>query len=241
MRTPPFLLGVALLFWGWQTGFLVVAVGMALVLEGARFIKTRWEFSDDDFSRIWTFCGLVLLAAFVYAFTANEGPARFSSFFQRSNFFTQRNAGAASSRTAAALIRWMPMIFFLFVAAQALSSREEIPLTTISLIVRRRWKKAKKLGRPLPQERGVNVAFPYFALCLFAASMRVSEDSTFFWGLCALLAWALWAQRSQRFSVAVWAGALAVAVVLGFYGQPGIRQLAAVLENYKPQLMGRVN
>ena len=32
MRTPPFLLGVALLFWGWQAGFLMWAALMALVL-----------------------------------------------------------------------------------------------------------------------------------------------------------------------------------------------------------------
>src|ERR1041384_7085497 len=239
MRTPPFLLGAALLFWGWQTGFLVVGIVLAGVLESPRFIKTRWEFSDEDLSRIWTFCGLLLLAALVYAFTANDGPARFSRFFQRSNFFTQRNAGAASARTATALIRWTPMVLFLFVVAQAFSSREEIPLTTISLFVRRRVKKAQQLGQPLPSVRGVNAAYPYFALCLFAASMHAGEDSSFFWGLGTLLAWALWAQRSRRFSVAVWAGTLAGAVALGFFGQRGMGQLVRIMENYNPQWMSR--
>ena len=38
------------------------------------------------------------------------------------------------------LIRWVPMVFFLFVCAQAFSSRQEIPLHTISLILQRRAK-----------------------------------------------------------------------------------------------------
>src|SRR5262245_21300276 len=104
VKTPPFLLGATLLFWGWQTGFLVVGAIMDAALESARFIKLRWEFSDDDFNRVWTFCTLLSLAALVYAFTANEGPARFSRFFQNSNFFTQRGVGTASARTATALL-----------------------------------------------------------------------------------------------------------------------------------------
>ena len=39
-----------------------------------------------------------------------------------------------AARTVASLIRWLPMIFFLFVAAQAFSSREGIPPETISVI-----------------------------------------------------------------------------------------------------------
>ena len=46
MKPPPFLLGAALLFWGWQTGFLVYGAAMAVVLESAQWIKTRWEFGD---------------------------------------------------------------------------------------------------------------------------------------------------------------------------------------------------
>ncbi len=69
MKPPPFLLGAALLFWGWQSGFLIVGAVMAVVLEGARLMKARWEFAEDDFSRVWTFCTLLFLAAGVYAFT----------------------------------------------------------------------------------------------------------------------------------------------------------------------------
>ncbi len=80
MKTPPLLLGATLLFWGWQAGFPIVGAAMAIIVEGARCFKARWEFSDEDFTRIWTFCTLLALATAVLAFTANEGPTHFRSF-----------------------------------------------------------------------------------------------------------------------------------------------------------------
>jgi len=73
-------------------------------------------------------------------------------------------------------MRWLPMIFFLFVAAQAFSSRDGIPPETISVIMRLRWQKARRLGRPLPAAKSVNISYPYFMLCLLAASFHSSED-----------------------------------------------------------------
>src|SRR5262245_51512939 len=71
MKLPPFLLGTTLLFWGWQTGFLLPGALMAIIIESSRWVKLRWEFSEDDFSRVWTFCTIALLAATVYVFTSN--------------------------------------------------------------------------------------------------------------------------------------------------------------------------
>lgn len=239
MKPPPLLLGATLLFWGWQSGLLVAAVAMAVVLESANLVKARWEFSDEDFSRIWTFCSLLFLGSAVYTFTANEGPASFSGFFQNPNPLTQRAAGRASSLTGASLSRWLPIFFFAFMVAQQFSTRRTVPLTTISLILRRRRKQALKLRRPLPPERNVDIGYPYFAMCLLAAAVHPGEDQSFFWGLCALLTWALWAQRSRRFGLAVWATALVAAIALGFLGQRGIGQLQRYLENLNPQWMAR--
>ncbi len=51
MRLPPWLLGATLLFWGWQTGFVIAGVIMAAAVEGPRLVKARWEFSDEDLAR----------------------------------------------------------------------------------------------------------------------------------------------------------------------------------------------
>lgn len=240
MKTPPFVLGVTLLFWGWQTDFLLEGALMGLVLEASRFVKLRWELSDDDFKRIWTFCALLFLAAAVYAFADNGGPEGFGRFLGGPNFVSEREAGSASAKTAAALIRWLPMIFFLFVNAQAFSTRQEIPLQTISLILQRRWKRAKKLGQPLPASKGVDVAYPYFAICLFASSVHRNQNNTFFWGLCFLLAWVLWVRRPRRFGLAVWVGALISAIVFGYTGAQGIGYVQRYVESLNVQLVARL-
>jgi hypothetical protein len=235
MKAPPFLLGAALLFWGWQTGHLVEGAAMAALLEGAHWIKARWDFTDQDFRRVWTFCALLLLGAAVYAFTASGGPSDLRGFLQNPSFATERNAGNTSARTIAALMRWLPMIFFLFLAAQAYSSREGIPPETISVIMRLRWQKARKLGRPLPAAKSVDISYPYFMLCLLAASFHASEDESFFWGLCVLVAWALWPLRPRRQGVVIWTVAMASAVALGYSGQRGIGRLYRLLDNYSAQ------
>lgn len=238
MKTPPFLLGATLVFWGWQTGFLVPGVVMGLALEGTRFVQARWEMSDDDFGRVWLFCLLVLVAAAVYSFSANEGPSEFKGLFHNPNILSQRNAGLAAGRTTASVLRWLPMIFFLFIFAQAYSSKEAMPLHVISVVLKFRLKAARKRGLPAPLSRTFNVSYPYFALCLFSSSIHSAEDTTFFWGFCFLTAWALWPQRSPRFSLALWVVLLAAVIGLSYAGQRGLGQLQTYLGNLNPQWLG---
>jgi hypothetical protein len=240
MTAAPLLIGAALLFWGWQSGFLLPAVVMAGVLEGARLVKTRWDFSDDDFARIWTFCSLVLLGAAVVAFSYNEGPSSFRHLLERPGLTNQRNAGLAAGRAAAALLRWLPMIFFPFVCARAFSPKEAIPLETISLIMRVRWKKARKLGGPVPPTVNFDVWWPYFGLCLISAGIRSRPDTAFFWGVCALTAWALWPYRSRRYPLVVWVALLLVAVGLAFLGQAAMSNAARYFENLNIQWLSSV-
>jgi hypothetical protein len=240
MKPPPLLLGAALLFWGWQTDFLLVGALIAVALESRHVIHARWELSEDDFFRIWTFSILLLVATLVYAFSANQGPADFRGFFQHPGLYTQRAAGATSARTVAAWIRWLPMVFFLLAIAQAFGTREAVPLVTPALMLRRRRSKARHPSRPLPAAPSLRISFLYFALCLFAASIHSAETHSFFWGFCGLLAWALWSQRSRRFGIIVSAGALASAIALGYFGQGGLGRLQHYLETFNPQWLSHL-
>lgn len=231
MKPPPFLLSVTLLFWGWQSDLFLPGALMAVILESALVFKSRWDFSEDDFSKVWSFCSLVLLAVVVFAFTNHDGPSSFANMLDDMRPANTRSATNASAQTAAQTIRWLPMIFFPFLAAQIFSTSESIPLTTISLILRRRWRKAKQHGLPAPSARGFNVGYPYFCATLLAASFHPSEDNSFFWGFCALLTWVLWTQRSRRFSIAVWLAVLAVAATAGYFGQRSIANAQAYLTN----------
>ena len=234
MKTPPFLMAAALLFWGFETGFLPAAALMAILVEMPRWTRLRWEFGDKDFGRIWTFCSLILLTAAVLAFTSNQGPADLRGFLLNPNFRTQREAGLAGQKTLASVLSWLPMIYFAFLGAQVVSSRQGVPLETISLILQRRWKRARKLGLPTPASRMVDISPVYFGVCLFAAGLHPSEGAVYFWGLAGLLAWAFWPRRSRRFGVVLWAVSLAAALTLGYFGQAGISGLNRYLGNFNP-------
>lgn len=235
-KPPPFLVGAVLVFWGWQTGFFLMGLLLGLALEAPRWVQIRWDFSNDDFRRIWTLSTLLLLAAVVYAFTLNEGPADFLGFFQNPNPVTQREAGTASARTAASIVRWLPMTFFPFIAAQVYSSRGAIPLETVSLILRMRWKKAQQLGQLLPVTRDMDISYFYFVICLFAAAIHpAADDLSYFWGLAALTTWTLWVLRPARFRVTTWAAALVLAIGLGYFGQRGFVYLRTYVEGLNPQ------
>ena len=235
MKPPAFLLGATLLFWGWQTDHLLGSAIMAVLLESPRWVKTRWEFADQDFRRIWVFCALLLLAVAVYAFTATGGPADLVGLLQNPNAATEHNASINSARAVAVWMRSLPMVFLLFVLAQAFNTQPGVPPETISLLMHWRWQRARKQGRPIPHAPNVDVSFAYFALCLFAACFRTRDDRTFFWGLSLLLACASWSLRSRRFNPVIWAGAMGSAVLLGYFSQLGVGQLFRFVENYNPQ------
>ncbi|HEY1788615.1 MAG TPA: transglutaminase domain-containing protein [Verrucomicrobiae bacterium] len=237
MKTPPFLIGATLVFWGYQADYLIAGIVMAVILESSRFIKTRWEYTDDEFARIWTFCNLLLLAALIYAFNDNGGPSGFTQLFENLNSNSERAAGTASNMTADAVIRWLPMIFYLFVAAQTFSPADSVPLESVFFLLRSRLKRARKRGQPTPPSRRFNALYPYFALCLFSAAGHPVQNDYFYFGLCVLLAWVLWPQRSRRFSTSVWVAMMAIAVSAGYVGQRAFGQLSRLAEEYDPQLL----
>jgi hypothetical protein len=224
--TPPFLLLATLVFWGWQTNLLVLGVVMGVVLESPRFLKIRFDFSPEDFRRLWNFCGLLGLALVLYTFTRNEEGGGVGNLLHG----TGRNAMLSSIHAASTIPRWFPMFLFLLVAAQNFSERGAIPLSDVSFFFRRL--------RGDKNAWNVNVSYLYFAVCLFSASIHVNEGSdTYFWGLSILLAWALWPLRSRRFRLAIWAGAFLLAVILGHLGTRGIGQLEQFAQNYNAQWM----
>jgi len=239
MKTPPFLLGAALIFWGWQIDLALVGIAMAAVLEGSHFYKARWEFSDDEFRRIWIFSTLVFVATLFYAFNANDGPAYFSRMLEDPNFSTQSRVGAAGAQTVISMLRWSPMIFFLFMTAQTYSSHTEIPVATISIFLWRRRKRALKAGAKLNDEKKFNISYGYFGNCLLAASIHSNDVPGYFWGFSGLMAWALWGYRSRRLNALAWAVVLGVVIALSDIGQGGLNRFQQMLTNSGAQWLAQ--
>jgi protein-glutamine gamma-glutamyltransferase len=232
MKLPPMLLGAALLFWGWETGLPTVGGVLAVLIEGLRLLKPRWNPTEDDFNRLWNFCTLIFIATAVYAFTANQGPAAVSRFVDEPSFGSQRMAGEASQRTAASLLQWLPVVFFPFLLGLVGGRRDTVKLTVFSLIARSH--KRRREPGPLA-DKEVHAAWVYFGICLVAACINTNDGPLFFGGLSGLLVWALWTRRSRRFALPVFLLTAVAACAVGYLGQQQLGDLRRFMESYSPQ------
>jgi len=234
--TPPGLLLAALAFWGWQTGWPWVGLGAGVVLELPRVIGWRWEVREEDFRRLWNFSFLLGLALGIYLFSTDEAGGGAGG----TAIAVARKAGLSGLNAGMGLLRVLPLVWFLFVAAQCFSTRQTVPLAVISWLVRR-WQRLDDLHRATGQNRSANLTYPYFMVCVFAAGIHDNDGSRYYFiGQSVLLAWALWPLRARRAPVWVWLAALTVALTAGALGSHGLGRLEQYLNNYNAQWITRM-
>ncbi len=239
LKTPPLLMCATLLFWGWQTELWTVASIMAVVLESSRLLRTRWEFSQTDFNRVWNLCTVFFVGAAIISLTSKEGTNAVAGIFEATTPAGRSVALTKTTQSVLALFQWLPMVFFPAIAAQVFSQRDKVDFSTFSLILR--WRKArnKSTGAKTAAAGGINVSYLYFAICLFGASATNNRALWFYPLLALLLVWGLWSQRTKRCSIAGWCGLVAVVAALGFAGHVGLVHLQKVLENLDSALLTR--
>jgi len=119
IKTPPLLLAVALLFWGWQTKLLLFAIIMTVILEGARFIPFKWDFSLSELQRISDLCSIILVGMLIYLFMSRRDVA-----------FT--------------LFQWFPLTFFPLILSQCYSTSDTLDVSALFLTLRRKRSKIQK-------------------------------------------------------------------------------------------------
>ena len=205
---PPLLLGAALLFWGWQTGFLLLALPLAILIEAARALTWRLELSATDFHRLTDLCTLLIVVSGIYLF-ATTGTSRVVD----------------GPRAMTLLFQWLPFLLFPLVASQLYSTAGKVPLTAFFWALRRQAARA-----PETQPGHVDLGYLYFALCILSASAANRRSLEFYAGLCALAAWALWPWRSRRFSLLWWVPMLGVAAIAGYGGHVLLQRAQQVVE-----------
>jgi protein-glutamine gamma-glutamyltransferase len=205
---PPLLLGAALIFWGWQTGFLLVAIPLAVLIEAAGALRWRLDLSSTDFHRVTDLCTLLIFVTGVYLFSTTG---------------TARTAGGPRAMTL--LFQWLPPLLFPLMASQAYSVAGKIPLTAFFWGLRRQAARDPS-AQPVP----VDLGYLYFALCILSASAANQRTLAFYAGLCGLVGWALWSWRSRRFSPLWWAPLVLVAAGAGFGGHIVLHRLQQSLE-----------
>jgi len=227
MATPPFLIGVALVFWGWQTGMLGVALIMAVAVEASHWTKWRVDFSLTDFGRVWDLCSVLTAMAGLYCFLNRDGTNDLLTLFQATHFGDRNAAVQQLSSAAIIFFQWWPMSLFLMMLGQAYGPRKVLPFTTYSIIARRRLKRE---GLTQQDKPGINFSFPYLALCVFSASLTNKNPGTFYWCFVGLCMWGFWAIRPRRFQTVIWLLLMGAFACGGYVAKRRLPRLASEME-----------
>lgn len=120
-------------------------------------------------------------------------------------------------------VEWLPVTVIPVLLAQTVSEAGRLRLRNLFYSLRR---------SELPEaDREVNIAFPYFALCMISASIAVNDYGTFLPVAALLIAYALFAIRARGRTVLTWTLALSVALALGTATSVAMKQLQLALED----------
>ncbi|MDO8804319.1 MAG: transglutaminase domain-containing protein [Elusimicrobiota bacterium] len=209
MKTPPLLLGAALLFWGFEAGLLPLVAALGVALEASRFVRWRWDAGLKEFSRISDVCAVLLAALTVYLYVTRPAQAAFIN-----------------------LVRLVPLLVFPVVLAQAFSVRGAVDAAALFATLRRRGAAAGAGSGTF-----LDVSRPFLALCVLAAAAVNVRTPVFYAGMFLLFSWLLWPLRPRYARSYVWVLLLALAGLLGYAGQAGLHNLQILLEARLPMLV----
>lgn len=194
MKTPRFYLGTALVFWGWQVGFLWISLCLALILEWARMAKTRFELHASDFNKFVDISTILLAGTIVLALTMET---------QKANLI---------------LLRGLPLIFFPIIGVQEFSVKGRMDISSFFFAGR------KKTEMRFYETKEIDVSYIYAFFCLMSSAYANVKGAFYFFSMALFLAWGLWPLRSRRMPLAGWVLCLAAAAVLGYGGQTAFRE-----------------
>lgn len=207
--TPPLLLGAGALFWGWQTGYFVAALVIALLLEAPRWTRMRLELSENDFNRVADYTTWLFVGIAVYL-VATRGV----------------------SRGVITAFQWLPGLLLPIVAAQRFARAERINLTALLRLLRR----LKARGEPV-RDPPVDLSWTFLAISLIAAGAANQRGPGYFAGLLVIVGWALWSMRPARAARGAWIVLFLLGGGLGYAGQAGLAQIQSALEAWVGDLL----
>ena len=200
-HAPPFLLAAGLLLWGWQTGFIIYALIMAILLEAVIWTKWRWQISDREFNQIADLSSLIFFVVVVYVFIKLSAHGIFT------------------------ILKLLPFLLFLLVLAQVYSEHGKIRLSALFISLRK-VEPDDKFNRVTD----IDVTLPYLFICMVSASAGNQYPIAFFIIICLLTGWLLWNVRPKCYHFLQWITWLCLAIGLAYISQSGIQQLHKQIE-----------
>jgi hypothetical protein len=177
------IVGVAILFWGWQVNGWLVAVPLAMAGVLPLWVRARLPFSRADFHRALEVCWLLALGGVLWVYSQESVGNVLRTFF-----------------------RWTPLVAAPAWLVQVWSTEGRVPAS--ALIPLPAWRRRMREG-----EWPMDMAPLFAALCVLAASTAGGGRPEFFVGLLMVVGMALWAWRmpgapvgvaAVMFGVAAW-------------------------------------
>lgn len=196
------LLAAALVFWGWQTGLWPAACFMASVLEGARLVPWRWDLARSDFNRVSDLCTIIFVGLVVYLGATTDAPRVLTLVFQ-----------------------WFPLVVLPLLVSQVYSTA---PGIDVRIFLWSQRKKADAEGTPATHT--LDLRYPYFVICVLAASAANVRGGYFYVGAVVLGGAALWAARPRGGRPLAWLTLLALVAGLGWAAHTGLHSAQRAVE-----------
>lgn len=191
---PRLLLGCTLLFWGAMTGRPMLALLMALVIEGSHWTRVRWDFNDTACGRAWRIAVAAIMVAAVLIWLDGN---RYNAM--------------------PVLLSWMPLLLMPMQFVQSYGMRAGVPVSELSFLAKRRRERNQRLSLEL-ESGEFNFGNVLFATSLVAASVGSQAYSWLFLpGIVILSGWMLMSAGRARPWLLV--PVLAVAGLLAFGGR----------------------
>jgi transglutaminase-like putative cysteine protease len=203
MSLPPLLVAAATLFWGWQSGNLMLAAPLAVLLEAPRWLRMRFALDATDYARISDLC-TVFFVGLAIVIGANRGVS-------------QGVIGA---------FQWLPAVLAPILLAQRFGAGDRVPLTALFRYMRKQKERNPALEVPMVDTAGV-----YVALCVIAGGVGNAQASGYYAGAVLLAAWALYALRPAHARLRAWVPMFAAAVALGYGAHLGMAGLQTWVGN----------
>jgi transglutaminase-like putative cysteine protease len=197
---PRLLLGATLLFWGAMSGNALMGLITALLIEGANWIRFRWDFDHAACSRAWRISMILIIIAGVLIWLDGD---RYTALPK--------------------LMVWLPMLLLPLQFVQSYGLRDHIPLNSLSFFSELHRQRNRRLGLG-DSVIHFNFGNPYFLTAIVASSLgRNAESWIFLPGLVILGGWLVFSRVKDRpFALAA---VMLLAGVIGFGGQIGMSKL----------------
>jgi hypothetical protein len=228
MRTPPLLLGGALLLWAWQTGLWWIALPLALALEGSRFSSIRWNFDQTDLNRLWNLCVVAFAGCTVYLLASAEDGLGLAAAVagSRRNPASAERAGVAFRN----LTQWFPLCTAPMILAAAWGRLETLPVSTFSWYLQKR--------RP---DITTTIRIDWTYLILVVAGASAGDTSPGFVPvLVAYFGWLLWTRRNPGYRPVWFAVGFSLAAAAALFGHRPLQPAAAWWRDMESRMLSRL-